>query len=191
MKRTVRTFVAVETDAAIRKAAAELIERLRAAGTEVKWVETENMHLTLKFLGEVPTLEIPEVCQAVQRGAAAVEPFEFEIRGAGAFPSAGRPRTVWLGSGAGEKEMVALHGHVEARLAKLGYRKEHRRFLPHLTLGRVRGGGPTMAPLGELIQHNADFPAGRVTVSEVVVFSSQLTSDGPIHAVLGRGRLGG
>ena len=191
MKQTVRTFVAVELSPAVRAAAEQLIRGLEAAPAEVKWVEPHNLHLTLKFLGEVPSREISRVCQAAQRGAAEIEPFECELCGAGAFPNASRPRTLWLGTGAGEQEMVALHDHIEAALAKVGYRKEHRRFQPHLTIGRVRRGGPAVAELGELVKAHAEFHAGRLSVRQVVVFSSQLTPRGPIYEALGRARLGG
>ena len=82
----------------------------------------------------------------------------------GAFPNAARPRTVWLGAGAGAEQMVTLHDRVEDPLAELGYREEHRQFQPHLTIGRVRGGGPGIAELGKLIQQHAQFAAGRMTV---------------------------
>ena len=191
MKRTVRTFVAVEINADIRSAAETLIEGLRKAPADVKWVEPQNMHLTLKFLGEVHSKEIPRVCEAVAKGASKVQPFEFELSGAGAFPNAGRPRTLWIGAGSGEEAMVALHGHVEDALAKLGYRKEHRRFHPHLTIGRVRRGGPGVTELGGLVQQHADLPAGRIAVARVVVFSSELQRGGPIYQSLGRAKLGG
>lgn len=191
MKPTIRTFVAVEINAAVRGRAAELIEQLRAASADVKWVEVQNLHLTLKFLGEVASRETARVCEAVQRGAAELEPFKLEVRGAGAFPNARRPRTIWLGSGSGEQEMVALHGAIEKPLKKLGYRPEHRRFHPHLTIGRVRRGGPGVAELGQLVQQQADFFAGRITVSELVVFSSQLDRTGPTYEALSRAKLGG
>jgi len=191
MKHTLRTFVAVEITSANRGRAGELIAGLRAAAAEVKWVDVQNLHLTLKFLGEVPSREISRVCEAVQRGAAEVEPFECELCGAGAFPNASRPRTLWLGTGAGEQEMVALHEHIETALAKLGYRREHRRFRPHLTIGRVRRGGPAVAELGELLKARAEFGAGRLSVRQVVVFSSELTPRGPVYEALGRARLGG
>jgi len=191
MKHALRTFVAVEINSTNRACAGELIAALQAAPAEVKWVDVQNLHLTLKFLGEVPSREISRVCQAAQRGAAEIEPFECELWGAGAFPNASRPRTLWLGAGAGEQEMVALHDYLDAALAKLGYRKEHRRFRPHLTIGRVRRGGPAVAELGELVKAHAEFHAGRLSVRQVVVFSSQLTPRGPIYEALGRARLGG
>lgn len=191
MKKTLRTFVAVEISKPIRARAAELIAALSGTIADVKWVETHNLHLTLKFLGEVHEREIAEVCHAVAQGAARVKPFELEVRGAGAFPTAARPRTVWLGAGIGADPMVVLHDRVEAALANLGYREEHRRFQTHLTIGRVRGTGPSIADLGQLVLQHADFIAGTMTVQKVTVFCSTLTSEGPVYEVVGSAQLSG
>jgi RNA 2',3'-cyclic 3'-phosphodiesterase len=191
MKKTLRTFLAVEITPAIRARAGELIAALAGTSADVKWVEPHNLHLTLKFLGDVKQEEIVPVCQAMADGAAEVDPFQLDVRGAGAFPNAARPRTVWLGASDGREPMVVLHDHVEAALAKLGYREEHRRFQTHLTIGRVRGAGPGIAELGKLLQQHADFPAGRMTVAKITLFSSTLTPNGPIYDVLGTAPLGG
>jgi RNA 2',3'-cyclic 3'-phosphodiesterase len=191
MKKTLRTFTAVEITGAIRARAGELIAALDGTTADVKWVEPHNLHVTLKFLGDVRDREIANVCNAVTRGAAKVQPFDIEVRGAGAFPTAARPRTVWLGVAEGDKPMVLLHDAVEAELAELGYREEHRRFQAHITIGRVRGAGTAIADLGKRIVQQADFLAGRMTVSKVTVFASTLTPDGPIYDVLGTASLGG
>jgi 2'-5' RNA ligase len=191
MKQSVRTFVAVSISDAVRDRAAELIERLQAAPADVKWVEPANMHLTLKFLGEVPLNEIPRVCERVALGAAEIEPFELQLRGAGAFPNLRRPRTIWLGAGEGEQPMRRLARAVEARLTKLGFRKENRRFSAHLTLGRVRRSGPGLEELGRAVAEAADFSGGTMAVDEVRVYSSRLASAGPTYEILGRAKLGG
>ena len=87
--------------------------------------------------------------------------------------------------------MAALHDRVETELAKLGFRKEHRRFQTHLTIGRVRGGGPGIAELGARLQQHAEFAAGRMAVEKLTVFASTLTPAGPLYEVLGTARLGG
>lgn len=189
MKDTVRTFVAVETSESVRQRASELINALRAAGATVSWVQPQNMHLTLKFLDEVPLREIHRVGQAVEEATAGIEPFELEIRGAGAFPSPGRPRTLWLGTGAGAEPLGKLFARLENVLAPIGFRKEPRRFEAHLTIGRVRSGGPAATEIGRLVTQHADFDAGRFPVDELVVFSSQLTPKGPIYEVLSRAAL--
>ena len=191
MKNTIRTFIAVEIDAAVRNRAEELTAALRAARADVKWVEANNLHLTLKFLGDVPAEQIPEVSAAVAGAVAGRQPLELEIRGAGAFPNANRPRTVWLGGGSGQQELAAVQERIDAALEELGFRREDRAFQVHLTIGRVRSGGPAIGELAKLLRQHADFQAGRSAVGEVVVFSSQLTPKGPIYQALSRAKLGG
>ncbi len=171
----------------------ELIGSLASAAPDVNWVEPHNLHLTLKFLGDVALKETARICEAVERAAAETEPFEFALAGAGAFPNPQRPRTVWIGGRCEEENpeaMTLLHGKIESRLAKLGFRKDSRRFQPHLTIGRVRGGGSGMAELARLIQENAELPIGAASVREVVVFSSQLGGEGPAYHALGHAALG-
>lgn len=191
MKNTIRTFVAVEIEPAVRQRAAKAIERLKGTGADVTWVSPQNMHLTLKFLGEVKSHETAEICQAVEDAVEGVEPFELEIRGAGAFPRTDRPGTIWLGGGEGEKEVAALAGKIDDALDELGFRRETRGHKVHLTLGRVRRGGPGVEALGQLLPELADFEAGRTSIHEVVVFSSRLERTGPVYEPLGHAELTG
>jgi RNA 2',3'-cyclic 3'-phosphodiesterase len=190
MKSSVRAFVAIETSAAVRQRATELIGILAASEAKVSWVKPQNLHLTVKFLDEVPLDSIPKVSAAVQKAVAGLEPFELEIRAAGAFPSTSRPRTLWLGTGQGSESLGRLHMALESALHKVGYPREHRRFAAHLTLGRVRELGPGLEQLAPLVNRHADFAAGRFPVVELLVFSSQLTPQGPIYEVLSRAALG-
>ncbi len=185
-----RTFIAVEIDSAIRAKAEELIDILRAADADVKWVEPENLHLTLQFLGEVQEEQIADVCKAVEQGAAQVQPFDLEVGSAGAFPNPNRPRTLWFGAKAGSEQMADLHDNVALELAELGYQDEDRRFQTHLTLGRTRS-GKNVAELGRLLKQHADFFAGRMRVEKVTVFSSKLGRGRPIYEVLSTARLAG
>ncbi len=184
MKQRVRTFVAVEMSEAVRAAAAKIIRRLAKCDAAVRWVEPEKMHLTLKFLGEVGTLEIPDVCRAVEEAVVEVPGFTFDVAGVGAFPKIERPRTIWLGVTTGVEQLAELHGQIEKGLEKLGYPPENRRFSPHLTLGRVKHAGPELEELSELIKSLADKPSGTAAVDEVTVFSSELTREGPIYQPL-------
>jgi len=191
MTKKIRTFVAVELSPAVVAQAVSLVELLRPAGADCKWVESQNMHLTLKFLGDVREEDTADVCRVVTKAAAEFEPFEITLGGAGAFPNARRPRTLWIGVTQGEKELVRLQTAIERVLAKRGFPKEHRAFHPHLTIGRVREGGPATAELGQRIEAQADFAAGTSTVREVVVVASYLSSTGPTYEPLGRAALGG
>lgn len=191
MKQTIRTFIAVQLDSVLRQRAVEIIRTLQAVPGDVKWVEPENLHFTLKFLGDVESREIHKVCQLAEQAVADLVPFEFEVHGAGAFPSLSRPRTFWLGARQGHEEMVVLAERLENALLKLGFRRETRRFQPHLTIGRLRQGGRTSPDLVPLLQQNADVDVGLMSVDEILVFSSVLGRTGPTYEVLARVPLGG
>lgn len=188
MQRSIRTFLALEISEEIRARATELIELLRHTQADVKWVPPQNLHLTLKFLGNVHANEIPRVCQAVAKVTARMASFEIEVRGAGAFPHIDRPRTLWLGTTTGEQELVQLHDAVEQSLVPLGFREEHRRFHPHLTLGRVRH-SPAVAELAGQLAEQADFLAGPLFADEVAVFASRLDRKGAEYEVVGHAPL--
>ena len=156
-----RTFVALELSGGVKSRARQLVDRLRISDATISWVQPENMHLTLKFLGDVPETETPDVCRCVANAAAQIEPFEIVFRGAGAFPSASHPRSLWIGVENGAEYLLELQAAIEEALHKeLGFAKEHRRFQPHLTVGRVKhAGNDGGTRLKELIEQNADFDA--------------------------------
>ena len=190
MKNTVRTFIAVEVDAPVRKQAKEIIGHLAKTTCEIKWVEPENMHLTLKFLGDVSLTETSKICKLAAEAASQIEPFYLEMATVGAFPNIHRPRTIWLGSDDGTEEMVELQSAVDQSMKKAGFRLENRLYLPHLTLGRVKRLGPDSKQLAELLENEADVGAGRTRVDQLIVFSSELTRSGPIYSALGTLPLG-
>jgi len=181
----IRTFVAIEVGAAVQSRALQLIGRMRSTEMHVNWVERKNLHLTLKFLGDVPTLEMPAVCRTVVKVAAQIAPLEFAIKGAGAFPQVRRPRVVWLGVGEGSEPLRALHQAIDEALRPLGHRGDSRPFKPHLTLGYVREGS-AMAGLTNSIVEAAEFEAGTSAVTEVVVMASHPDVGGPRYEVLAR-----
>ncbi len=185
-----RTFIAVGISKAVRDHLVTLQETLARAGVEVKWVEPENLHLTLLFLGEVEDRAVPEVCRVVGECARQFAPFEMSVETAGCFPHPRRPRTLWVGVGEGKQELVALHDALEPPLLDLGcYRREERGYTPHLTLGRVKGNRPS-DPLAAALARQAGWKGGTVPIREVLVLSSQLRPEGPEYTVLGRGKLG-
>ena len=133
-----RAFVAVFPPPEIRSALAHAARRLPVTG-EVRWVRPANVHLTLKFLGEVPEDDLGRAAEALEPVRDRHEPFEVEPSGFGAFPSTRRGRILWAGIGEGSDRLRALAGDVEASLEPLGFEREARAFFPHLTLGRARG----------------------------------------------------
>lgn len=186
---TLRTFIAVDLPVAVRQSAFDLIGELQGTEANVKWVEESQLHWTLKFLGEISTRDMASVCRAMTKAVAKVPAFHVNVHGAGAFPTAERPRTIWLGASEGVDSFVALHEELEKTFEPLGFRSERRRFRPHITLGRVRRSPNGVAELGGLIQEKADYEVGSMHVKEVIAFASRLERSGPTYEVLGRASL--
>jgi 2'-5' RNA ligase len=185
----IRTFIAVDIAKPIRDRTIALQETLARTGTEVNWVEPQNLHVTLLFLGEVDNREVPRVCQLVAGCTQKHAAFPMSVETVGCFPNPRRPRVVWVGIGEGAEPLCAIHDALEVALQDLGYRREERRYTPHITLGRVKGDHPT-DELAAVLAKKADWKAGEMTVQELLIMSSELTPKGPMYTVLSRTKLG-
>jgi len=185
----VRTFIAIEFDDAIRRRLVQAQERLREAGCKVRWARAEQMHVTLKFLGEIAPATVGAVAEAMAHAAEAVAPFEVEVAGLGAFPPRGAPRVVWAGVEDPGGHVQQLQARLEPRLEGLGFERERRAFHPHLTLGRVkdRHGADR---LRERIEGHPARRFGRERIEELVLFQSELKPTGAVYTPLRRQRLG-
>jgi RNA 2',3'-cyclic 3'-phosphodiesterase len=179
-----RTFIAVSLPGNVRARALAAARQLAVIAPDVKWVEPQSLHWTLNFLGKVDQRETGEICAAVAEAVSEFEPFDLEVRGAGAFPSSDRPRTLWLGVGKGRDEMISLQAAIEKSLEPLGFRGEARRYTPHLTIGRPGRGEPSTELAAELARM-ADFNGDLMNVDEVTIFSSELTRQGPVYDPIG------
>jgi 2'-5' RNA ligase len=188
----IRTFIAVEIAPSVSARAGELIDKLRVAGAQVNWTKTQHMHLTLKFLGDVPDTDTPDICRVVAQVARKFEPFEITCRGVGAFPTSQHPRTLWIGIEDGAEALCELQAAIESALKdQLGFPREPRRFQPHLTIGRVKHEPPAArGELTHLLEKHAQFDADLSVIDEVVVFASFLSRSGATHDALGRAELG-
>lgn len=181
-----RCFVALELPALVREAAGETLRELKRAGADVKWVRPENLHVTLKFLGEVDEARAPELGQAVQAACAGCPPLALGLGGAGAFPSPQRPQVVWLGLTGQVAELAALAARVEGAMEGLGFPPEGRPFQAHVTLGRLRRGkggrpGPPSAPLTHALLGLAGRKGPDFTAASVALLKSTLTPQGSIY----------
>jgi RNA 2',3'-cyclic 3'-phosphodiesterase len=186
----IRTFIAIDVDKPVHNRLIELQETLADSGTDVKWVEESNLHLTLLFLGEVEDKQLHQVCRTVADVSAQHAPFALSLEKVGCFPNLRRPRILWAGVGEGLQELVKLHDDLEEPLLDMGcYRREERDYTPHLTLGRIKGDNVT-AKLNELILKNQEWSGGQSTIREVLVMSSKLRGDGPEYTVMARAKLG-
>ena len=174
-----RAFVAVNPPPQVRRAALEAAEGLARGLGGVRWTRQENVHLTLKFLGDVPEEALREICGALGEACSVHAPFDARLRGLGAFPSPRRARVVWAGMHEGSREVSALAESVEAALEPLGFPRERRPYVPHATLGRAKG-RPVSIDLPATALANA--PAFRVGSAQLM--KSTLTPNGSIYEVV-------
>lgn len=174
-EQTARLFVAVLLPDAVREALASVVSRLREKGTNVRWVSEENLHVTLKFLGETPAGAIPDICGAIERTVTPHAPFDMRLSGLGAFPTVRKARVMWAGVGQGAAELSAIAKDTEHALANLGFEIEGR-FRAHVTLGRMREPAPCDWLCGGAEDDLGDRLACRV--SSVHLMQSELTPAG-------------
>jgi 2'-5' RNA ligase len=182
----IRAFIAIEFDDSVRRAAAKLVRALREGpgGDRVRWVRPENLHVTLRFLGDVESARVSSIARNLREAVAGLRCFSMQLGRVGFFPSARQPRVVAL-EVAPREPLEQLAEAVERAVVESGLEPEKRRFRPHLTLGRTRGRKtpPVTAPVtagGESL-----------IVDEIVLFRSELTRSGAIHTPLERIALGG
>jgi 2'-5' RNA ligase len=177
----VRAFIAVELDPHLLPKVLELQSEVLSVGADIKAVEPENIHFTLRFLGEITQSTVDEVMTCMN--GLIFAPFLIEIRGVGSFPNMRNPRVVWIGLSMGSDAFSRLSRQLDDRLAEIGLRSEGERFTPHLTFGRVRSGRNKAAlikKLGELLNSEV----GKMKVESVKLKKSMLTPRGPIYTTL-------
>ena len=177
-----RCFVAVTLGDPTRAALIEYLERLRATVAGVGWTRPENLHLTLKFLGDVAPARVPSLTERLRLAVAAEPAFTARVGGVGAFPSLARPQALWIG--VGSPRVAALAAAVESACEREGFEPERRPFRPHVTLGRVRDRRPR--PDLSFLARDGDRELGIAPVADVVLFRSELQARGARHSVLAR-----
>ncbi len=185
----IRTFLAIPLDDEIIKQLVEVQRTLSMTGARVRWVAGENIHLTIKFLGDVRDGQIEEVCEVARRSAGQVEPFEFSVSGVMCVPPAGAARMVWVGVSDMTGRAKKLHDLLDQAYAQMGFRKENRSFRAHLTLGRVKS-SRNVDRLRKAIEKFAQKDFGLQSADQLIVFSSQLKPDGPVYCPMATIKLG-
>jgi len=177
-----RIFIAVDIDE--EKVVNNILlfeQKLKESNARLKLVEKENLHITLKFIGEVEEKDINLIFDAVEKGSKGFKKFEIEIIGAGTFPSLSRPRVIWVGVKNGSETLSRLAASISRSLEKVGFRGDSKPFKPHITVARIKGYGRNVS---HLINEFSDHLFGKMTVKDVRVKRSTLTPQGPIYTTL-------
>ncbi|MEM2739323.1 MAG: RNA 2',3'-cyclic phosphodiesterase [Candidatus Bathyarchaeia archaeon] len=180
MSESYRCFIAVDLeDEGIIERVKSFQEALARTGNPMKIVEPENLHFTLKFLGDVPVARIESIEEALS--SLSFKPFDLEVKGVGYFPGGGRVNVVWVGVGRGLDELKDIYDGIEARLSSLGFARDPRGFAAHLTVSRVKS-VYDRAKLLKLIDEWRDYRFGEYRVDKVKLKRSILTPRGPIYS---------
>jgi 2'-5' RNA ligase len=191
----IRTFIAIELDESIKDGLTRLQEGLKGEVPQgsVRWVRPASIHLTLKFLGDVPADQIGEITRALERSCQGFAPFSLTCGGLGCFPNLKRPRVVWVGVHEETGTLAQLQKAIEANVAPLGYPTEKRKFSPHLTLGRVqrRVSSSDLHRLGEQVGSSEIGTLGQMEVRSVNLMRSDLRPSGAVYTRLAEVKLKG
>jgi RNA 2',3'-cyclic 3'-phosphodiesterase len=184
-----RLFVAVDlpADVRVRVAAYARELRLQMHGAPVSWTKPENLHLTVKFLGDVDQRMFDNVIRALATAGTSVSPFHLSITGTGVFPATRKPKVLWLGVSDPAGRLGATATALDDALSRLGSAKEDRVFSPHLTLGRIRDA----ANGREVAQKHLmrDFDPAEFYVTEIVLYESQLSRAGSVYTPISKAKL--
>jgi RNA 2',3'-cyclic 3'-phosphodiesterase len=176
----IRTFIAV--DITSTPVMLEFAEAIRKTGADVKLVEPQNIHITLKFLGDTDEQLLPDLEEIIHDAVTGVKPFTIQLQGTGVFPNRDYLKVLWVGIQAGE-EMETIGSRIEEACAELGFKKERRAFSPHLTIGRVRTARNKLQLL-EVVDKYKDTLFATEEVKAVVLKRSVLSPKGPTYSTL-------
>jgi 2'-5' RNA ligase len=183
----IRSFIAIELPREIKPSLARLQNRLKAGGEKsIKWVDSESIHLTLKFLGNIAPDMAEKIIKALEEACRGLHPFALELGEPGVFPNERRVRVVWVGLKGEVEKLQQLQKRIDNVMAPLGFTAEARQFTPHLTLARVReqATADERQALGQLVI-NAVPEGGNLYIDAIHLMRSQLTREGPIYTRIG------
>lgn len=180
--QAIRAFVAVNVPPFTLETISEIQGRFKTLGLHAAWTRPGNMHLTLKFLGNIDPQSLPEIINALTR-ARSRAPFRVSLEGVGVFPGWEKPRVVWVGLHDPDRNLVTLQSQLETALEPLGYPRETRPFSPHLTLGRIKSPKRCDRLQSEVASLDPIDPSP-FEVNSIRLYRSDLTPKGSVYTVL-------
>ncbi|MCX8153112.1 MAG: RNA 2',3'-cyclic phosphodiesterase [Candidatus Bathyarchaeota archaeon] len=182
MSESVRSFIAFDVESStVLNRISSVQNRLLQTGADLKLVEPQNIHITLRFLGNLPFSMIEKVFEEMKH--VKFTPFTMQLKGIGAFPDLRYPRVIWIGITEGADQLKAIVSQLEPRMRRLGFAPDSKGFSPHLTIARVRS-GKNKVQLANFIVENANYEFGAVSAERLRLKKSDLTPKGPIYSTL-------
>jgi 2'-5' RNA ligase len=178
----IRTFIAVDIPQDIKMDLDRLISGFRHEGKGIRWVRAQNLHLTLRFLGDVDENSIPGLAESIKTNLNNTKPFDLALKGLGGFPNLKKPRVIWIGSNDPENRLYDLAFNVENACREAGFGKSDKKFSAHLTIGRIKF-PKGLEGILKVIE-NSDFASELFSVGEVVIYKSVLSAAGPTYTKL-------
>ncbi len=182
-EETIRAFIALALPEHVTGALDRLQQKLKQFGIKMKYTDPENIHLTVKFLGDIRTGQADAIGEKLTQAADGFAPIELSAKGMGVFPGIRKPRVLWTGVGGHTENLEKLHAEVESAMEVLGFEKENRRFSAHLTLGRFKDRAD-QALLADAIRQFGGFESDSFTADALYLFKSTLTPKGPVYEIL-------
>ncbi len=179
-----RLFIAIELPDAIKAEIARVQQQLEASGAGANWTRPEGIHLTLKFLGEVPDAKAQEILAAMAGAARGTGTLSLKVEGAGAFPNVKVPRVLWLGLSGDIERLSVLQEAVEDAMERLGFDREERKFSPHLTLARIKFPKPR-DNWAAVIDGIRNVDLGGFTADRLSLMKSELRREGAVYTEIG------
>lgn len=197
-KDTIRTFIAIDLSEPVQRQLARVQDRLRRESVTriVRWVKTENIHLTLQFLGDTPAGDVQAIEETLRKTCAAHRPFELEFGALGCFPNVHSPRVVWIGVEEPTGEIARLQRAITSAMSEFGFQPDRKRFAPHLTLGRVKRHVSTRerralgSTFNDIIGPTPTPQTSAMRVEVVSFIRSQLRPSGSVYTTLAVAPLG-
>ena len=179
----IRCFVAIEIPRSIQERFAQIQDTLKEQISRVSWVKPDNIHLTLKFIGEVHPNDVRTIEPAIKQVSQRHHPFALKIGGIGAFPNLKRPRVIWVGVKVGATEVSVLARAINLELNRCGYPLDEAAFHPHLTLARIKD-RIDLRPFVDMFRQYDEIDNASMTVNEIALIRSQLHPKGAIYTIL-------
>lgn len=178
----IRAFIAVDLPKQIKMEIDKMITGFRQINSGIRWVKAANLHLTLRFLGNIPEESVPSLAEGIMGNVEGLKRFDMSLSGLGGFPNLRRPRVIWVGTGNGTEKLKALASDVEKAAIDSGFGKADKPFSSHLTIGRVKY-PKGLDSLLERIE-KTEYNSKAFDISEVIIFKSDLSPAGPKYTKL-------